>query len=93
MGESTLVAEHAADIVSMLVAALLALFAVLGVLGSVIAWFVRNGFNDVKMEIKGIKDEVSEDRKAMLEIIRNHENRLTKMETSCEIHHGRRFDD
>jgi len=43
--------------------------------------------------VAGIKREVSEDRKAMLEIMRAHENRLTRIETSCEIHHNRRIDD
>lgn len=93
MNESNLVVEHGPEIVSILIWAMTGLIGVLIALGGVIANFVRSGFAGVKSEIKGIKEEVAQDRKAMLEIIRHHENRLTRIETSCEIHHGRRIDD
>lgn len=93
MSESALIAQHGPEIVSILIWAMTGLVGALVVLGGIIANFVRAGFSGVKSEIKGIKEEVSQDRKAMLEIIRHHENRLTRIETSCEIHHGRRIDD
>ena len=93
MTETSLVAEHAPDIVNLLMWAISGLFALLVILGGIIAGFIKSGFNGVKVEVAGIKREVSEDRKVMLEIIRAHENRLTRIETSCEIHHNRRADD
>ncbi len=88
-----IIAEHASDIVNLLMWAISGLFAVLVVLGGVIATFIKAGFNGVKAEVAGIKREVSEDRKAMLEIIRSYDSRITRIETSCEIHHNRRAND
>lgn len=93
MGDGSIIAEHGADVVSILIWAISGLFAALVILGGIIASLVKAGFAGVKSEIRGIKTEVAEDRKAMIQLLHQHENRITRIETSCEIHHGRRIDD